>query len=297
MDDTAAFSVHINTFPSDTSCMPKKTVAIQGERGAFSEVAAQDFLGQKLTPVLCDSFDSLFDRVESGSCGCGVIPIENSLIGSIHRNYDLLLERSLKVIGETYLRINHALIAPPGITVAKIRSVFSHPAALDQCLHFFRKHPKIKAVPFYDTAGAVKMLSEEMPPDAAAIASPLTAAIYNMNILRKSLEDEKSNYTRFLLISKKEKSFSGTPKTSIVFSMKNEPGILYKVLSVFALRDIDLTKIESRPLRKKAWQYHFYLDFNGSVKDEKVKNALRHLTEVTNFIKILGSYPLKNQPT
>ena len=272
--------------------MAKIKVAYQGERGAFSEVAATKFLGKSITPIACNSFTLLFDMVEQGKVIYGVIPIENSLIGSIHKNYDLLLERNLKVIGETYLRINHSLIALKKVPVSKIQRVFSHPAALDQCRNFFESHDSIAPIPYYDTAGAVKMLSESGLTNAGAIASPHAAKTYNMHIIKNSLEDEKTNFTRFLLLSKKDKKFKGTAKTSIVFSMKNQAGVLYKALSVFALRDIDLSKIESRPLRKQAWQYHFYVDFEGSIQEERVKKALDHLGEITHFIKILGSYPM-----
>ncbi len=275
--------------------MAKIKVAFQGERGAFSEVASKKFIGKNAMPVACSSFASLFDMVEKGKTKYGVIPIENSLIGSIHKNYDLLLERNLKVIGETYLRINHCLIAAKKVPVSKIQRVFSHPAALDQCRDFFDAHPTVAPISYYDTAGAVKMLSESGLYNAGAIASPYAAEIYKMHIIRKSIEDEKSNFTRFLLLAKKEVVVKGKTKTSIVFSMKNEPGVLYKALSVFALRDIDLSKIESRPLRKKAWEYHFYVDIEGSVKEERVKKALDHLGEITHFIKILGSYKMSSE--
>ncbi len=272
--------------------MAKVKAVFQGERGAFSEVATHKFLGKNVTPIAVSSFASLFDAVEKGKAKYGIIPIENSLIGSIHQNYDLLLERNLKVIGETYLRINHCLIALKKVPVSKIQRVFSHPAALDQCRDFFDAHETIAPISYYDTAGAVKMLPESGLHNAAAIASPYAAEIYKMHIIRKSLEDEKTNFTRFLLLAKKEKPVKGKTKTSIVFSMKNEAGVLYKALSVFALRDIDLSKIESRPLRKKAWEYHFYVDIEGSVSEERVKKALDHLGEITHFIKILGSYPM-----
>lgn len=272
--------------------MAKIKAAFQGERGAFSEVAAKQFLGNSIEPIACDSFEDLFNKVQSGHAKYGVIPIENTLIGSIHKNYDLLLERNLKVIGETYLRINHCLIAPNKVTFNKVSKVYSHPAALEQCRDFFRKYQSIAPISYYDTAGSVKMLAESGLTNSAAIAGPYAAELYKMKILRKSIEDEKTNFTRFLLLAKKDRPFKGKAKTSIVFSMKNEPGVLYKALSVFSIRDIDLTKIESRPLRKKAWQYHFYIDIQGSTKELHVKNALNHLGEITDFIKILGSYPL-----
>lgn len=272
--------------------MAEIKIAFQGERGAFSEVAAQELIGKKFSALPCNSFEELFDKVESGKAKYGVVPIENSLVGSIHKNYDLLLERSLQVIGETQLRIVHCLIAPPNVTFGKISKVYSHPVALDQCRNFFKKNPGIAPISYYDTAGSVKMLSVSGSTNSAAIAAPFAADIYKMKVLKKSIEDEKTNYTRFLLLSKKPLKFKGKAKTSIVFSMKNQPGILFKVLSVFALRDINLTKIESRPVRKKVWQYHFYIDFEGSVSEQHVKHALEHLEEITHFIKILGSYPM-----
>ncbi len=272
--------------------MAKKKIAFQGERGAFSEVAVQDMTGKSTLPVPYDSFEALFDAVENRQCDLGVIPIENSLVGSIHKNYDLLLERKLVIIAETQLRIVHCLMAPKGVPFSRITKVYSHPVALDQCRNFFRKHNTIAPISYYDTAGAVKMISTSGSTNSGAIASPYAAELYDMKILKKSVEDEKSNYTRFLLLGRKQKKCGKTAKTSIVFSMIHEPGVLYKVLSVFALRDINLTKIESRPVRKKTWQYHFYIDFIGSVDQKHVQKALGHLSEVTHFIKILGSYPL-----
>lgn len=271
--------------------MARRRVAFQGERGAFSEVAARRILGDRIVPVCCDSFETLFDKVESGQAGYGVIPIENSLVGSIHRNYDLLLERHLHVVGETQLRVVHCLVAAPGVSLAKLTKVYSHPVALEQCRNFFRKHPRIAPLSYYDTAGAVKMLSKKAMPNSAAIAGPLAAELYDMKVLCKSIEDEKSNFTRFLLLRRRPISFKGAAKTSIVFSMADRPGGMFRALSVFALRDINLTKIESRPVRKKVWHYCFYIDFEGSIKEERVRHALDHLSEISHFIKILGSYP------
>lgn len=276
--------------------MKSVKVAFQGERGAFSELASRKFFPRNASLVPCESFAKLFTAVTKRRADYGVIPIENSLIGSIHQNYDLLVEHNLSVIGETYVRIEHCLIAAKGTPFSSIRRVFSHPAALEQCRDFFRNHSKITPTPFYDTAGAIKMIAEKKPLDAAAIAGPHAAKLYGLSILRKSLEDSPNNYTRFLLLSKKPMLPSGTTKTSIVFAVKNEPGILFKMLSVFALRDIDLTKIESRPVPKKAWEYYFYLDFVGSQKEERVKFALEHLRELTQFIRVLGSYKSAKTP-
>lgn len=271
--------------------MASKKVAFQGERGAYSEVAARELLGKNIIPISCDSFETLFERVEKKRADLGIIPIENSLVGSIHKNYDLLLDHNLKVIGEVQLRVSHALIAPPGVAFNKITKVYSHPMALEQCRKFFKRHKTIAPISYYDTAGAVKMVSESGLSNSAAIASPFAAQIHKMKILKQAIEDEKHNYTRFLLLSRNSINFHGKSKTSIVFSLKSEPGALFKALSVFALRNIDLSKIESRPSRQRAWQYYFYVDFEGGIKEERVNHALDHLGEITHFIKILGSYP------
>lgn len=268
-------------------------VAFQGERGAFSELAAQNFFKGGFTPLPCETFEAIYDAVEKGKAERGVIPIENSLVGSIHRNYDLLLERKLHVIGETQVRIVHCLMANRGVPMAQICKAISHPVAIDQCRRFFKQNQRILPETFYDTAGAAKHVAENEPDKTAAIAGPFAAQLYGLRILKRSIEDEKSNFTRFLLVARKPQSFRGKAKTSIVFSTKNRPGILYKALSVFALRDIDLTKIESRPVRHRVWEYHFYIDLIGNTRDDHVRCALDHLAEITHFVRILGCYPLK----
>ena len=276
---------------SDNIDMTIKRVAIQGERGAFSEVAAREMISSRFTLKPCESFEELFGAVKSGQVQLGVIPIENSLIGTISMSTDLLLANDLKIVGETQIRVVHCLIAPKDIKLRQIKKIYSHPAALDQCRKFFKTHPTKQPIPYYDTAGAVKMLAESDMKDSAAIASPYAADVYGMNKLKQSIEDEKFNFTRFFLLSKRTVPFKGRAKTSIVFSLKNKPGALFKALSVFALRDIDLTKIESRPARTKAWAYNFFADFIGSPEEDRVKCALDHLGEITHFVKLLGCYP------
>ena len=271
--------------------MARKRFAFQGERGAFSEVAGRELVGTRAVPVPCKSFDDVFHQVQRGKCDVGVIPIENSLIGSIHINYDLLLHHKLHVIAESQLRIVHCLIARPGATLRKVKQVLSHPAALDQCRGFFGKHRRLVPEPFYDTAGAVRMLSETDDDSLAAIASPYAAKLYGMRVLKTSIEDDKQNFTRFLLLSKTPVRPRENAKTSIAFSLKSKPGALFKALSVFALRDINLSKIESRPLRGSVWRYHFYVDFEGVVGQTNVDHALRNLEEITDFIRVFGSYP------
>jgi len=265
-------------------------VAFQGERGSFSEEAVYKLLGRRMGVRPCETFAATFHEVTSGKVKSCLVPIENTLAGSVYENYDLLLENDLHIVGEVNLRIVHNLIAFPGIELKNLHQVYSHPVALAQCSQFFARHPKVEKVPFYDTAGAVKMLAERRLRGAAAIASRTAAQVYHGRILRTHLEDHRENYTRFLLLSKTTKVSTRANKVSIVFSTGNVPGALYRCLSVFALRDIDLTKLESRPLRGRPWEYFFYLDFIGNVKEERCRNALAHLGEVTNFLRILGCY-------
>ncbi|HLY59749.1 MAG TPA: prephenate dehydratase [Terriglobia bacterium] len=270
--------------------MAKSAVAFQGERGSFSEEAAYKLLGRQIRVLPRETFSATFQSVARGAARLCLVPIENTLAGSVYENYDLLLENRLHIIAEVSLRIVHNLIVFPGTTSAGVRQVFSHPVALAQCSRFFARHPRVEKVPFYDTAGSVKMLAEKRIPGAAAIASRTAASVYKARILKSHLEDHRENFTRFLLLSKTSSVPVGANKVSIVFSTRNVPGALYKCLSVFALRDIDLTKMESRPLRGRPWEYFFYLDFHGNVKDERCRKALAHLQEVTKFMRVLGCY-------
>ncbi len=264
-------------------------VAFQGESGAYSEQAVFNYFG-KVKTQSCESFDLVFDAVVSGTCKYGLIPIENSLAGSIHQNYDLLLQHELHITGEYLLRVQHCLIVQPGMKKAEVKRVISHPQALGQCAAYLRRLG-VKAEPVYDTAGSVKMLRESGARDTAAIASRRAAEIYEMQILEEGIEDNPENYTRFLAISKAAAKPDGESKTSIVFTLKNQPGALFKALSVFALRDIDLTKIESRPLQGQPWEYLFYIDFIGAAHAETASRALDHLSEYALTLRVLGSYP------
>jgi prephenate dehydratase len=286
-------------------------VAIQGERGSFSHEAAERML-PRCTVVPCARSAEVFDQVERESVGAAVIPIENTLAGTVAEHADLMLTRAVFIQQEYLLRIVHNVIAAPGVRLSALRRVLSHPVALDQCRDFFRSHPKIEAVPFYDTAGSVKHVIAEKLTDAAGIAGKLAAGEYSGEILKSGIEDDKRNFTRFFLIRKlggaassgatgkknaKKKGSAdyhhliprGANKSSIVFQVKNVPGALFKSLSVFALRDISLSKIESRPMRGRPWEYVFYVDFLRG-DDEPARNALRHLGEVAEFVKVLGIY-------
>lgn len=266
------------------------TVAFQGERGAFSEEAARKLLGRGVRLLPCERFEAVFRSVASGKASLCLVPIENTLAGSVYENYDLLVENDLHIVREVNLQIVHNLIAFPETSLRNVRQVYSHPVALAQCSRFFAKHPHVERIPFYDTAGAVKMLKEQRPVAAAAIASRTAAAVYSARVLMTHLEDHRENFTRFLLLSKQGSASAMANKVSIVFSTRNIPGALFKCLSVFALRDIDLTKMESRPLRGRPWEYLFYVDFVGNIRQTRCRNALTHLAEVTSFLRVLGSY-------
>lgn len=266
------------------------SIAFQGERGAFSEEAARRLGSRRARMIPCETFAAVFESVARGRASRCLVPIENTLAGSVYENYDLLLAHRLQIVGEINLRIVHHLIAFPGTTLQNLRQVYSHPVALAQCGRFFARHPKVEKIPFYDTAGSVKMLAERRPPGAAAIASRAAAQVYSARILAAHLEDHHENYTRFLVLSRRAAASPRANKVSIVFSTRNVPGALFKCLSVFALRDIDLTKMESRPLRGRPWEYLFYVDFAGNVAEERSRNALAHLGEVTKFLRVLGCY-------
>ncbi len=265
-------------------------VAFQGEPGAYSEAAALKHFGPETMTVPYESFELVFAVVESREVDDGLIPIENSVAGSIHRNYDLLLQHSLAIVGEHHLRVQHCLIALPGVALSHIRKVISHPQALAQCGHYLRAlNAQTEVV--YDTAGSVKMVKEQGDESVAAIASRRAAEVYTMNILAEGIEDDPANFTRFLAIRPEPAPPGPDAKTSIVFTLRNAPGALFKALSVFALRDIDLTKIESRPLVGQVWEYLFYIDFAGSTADARVARALEHLGEYALTLRVLGSYP------
>ena len=277
----------------------REMVAFQGERGAFSEEAAHRLLGPAIEVLPCPRFEDVFRALDRKKVQAAVIPIENTLHGSVHENYDHLLHFNLPIVGETNVRIVHNLIAAPGVGFGKIRRVFSHPVALNQCLDFFAAHPQLEKIPFYDTAGSVKMVMAEGLQDAAAIASSVAAEIYGARILRRSIEDDRQNFTRFFAL-RRPGDVRRQPirvkkgaqwKTSLVFTTRNVPGALFRSLSAFALRDLNLAKIESRPLRGKPWEYLFYLDFMGQVSDPVCRNALSHLGEVADLLRVLGSYP------
>jgi len=272
-------------------------VAFQGEIGAFSEEAVFAFYGE-VEAVPLPSMEAVFEAVEAEHVARGVVPIENALFGSVHVNYDLLRAHDVQIVGELKLRIRHHLMALPGATLEGIRRVHSHPQALGQCRTFLRERlPHAEAVPAYDTAGSAKMVAAMGVMDVAAIAAERAAVEYGLAVLAADIESHHQNYTRFLALAQPGQAEAapgaeGPLKTSIVFALReNVPGALFKSLAVFALRDLDLFKVESRPLVGSPGNYLFYLDVEGAVTEAPVQRALDHLGEITAQLKVLGSYP------
>jgi len=267
-------------------------IAIQGEPGSFSEEAALGLFPQARA-VACASFPEVYRLLHAKQVERALIPIENTLAGSVAENYDLLREQPVYILAETQLRIRHNLIVAPGTKLGAIRRVLSHPVALQQCRLLLARHPQWEVVPFYDTAGSVKHLMEARLGDAAAIASARAAAVYGARILKREVEDNKQNFTRFFLLGRTPKWSSKANKISLVFRTRDLPGALFRCLSVFALRDMSLSRIESRPVPGRPWEYSFYMDLLADPRALATRNALRHLAEITEFVKILGAYPAR----
>jgi chorismate mutase/prephenate dehydratase len=266
------------------------SVAFQGEAGAYTEEAAVRFFGPSTRGLPCETLDEVFEAVETSAAPFALVPVENSLEGSITRAYDLLLDTPIMVCGETELRISHCLVAPEGATLDSVRLIYSHPQALGQSRNFL-KHLNAELVPSSDTAGSVKMIKEQGLKNAAAVASEHAAGLYGMKILAREIEDNPHNFTRFFVLSKEDALPTGNDKTSIVFSLKHKPGALYDCLKEFAARNVNLTKLESRPTRNQPWEYNFYMDVSGHREDKDLAEALKALEEHSVFVKILGSYP------
>ena len=265
-------------------------VAFQGEKGAYSEMAVYKFFGSSVDVKPCRDFKDVFEVVEKQEAQHGVVPIENSLEGSINQTYDLFLKHDLKVCGEVVVRVSHCLVANKGTALEQIKTVYSHPQALAQCRNFLERSGW-ELIPTYDTAGSAKMLKEKRLKDAAAVASERAAELYGLKILAREIEDNPNNYTRFFVLSKEDAAKTGNDKTSIIFAAAHKPGSLYQALGEFAKRGISLTKIESRPTKQTPWEYNFYLDFEGHRTEHKCAEALKALEKYAIFIKILGSYP------
>ena len=265
-------------------------IAYQGEPGAFSEAAALAFDPSTDTRP-CETFDEVFAVVAAGQATHGILPIENSVGGSIHRNYDLLLEHELPIVAEVEHAVAHHLLALPGTGLSDVRRVYSHPQALAQCERFLRRLTGVEIVATYDTAGSAKLIRDGGLRDAAALASARAAEVFGLQTLATDVQDYAHNVTRFLIVSRSATPLGEPDKTSVVFTLGDEPGALFKALSVFALRGIDLTKLESRPVRGRPWEYFFYADLAAARQDFACARALVHLAEFTRGVRTLGSYP------
>jgi prephenate dehydratase len=264
-------------------------IAYQGEPGAFSEAASRQIAADGLM-VPCKSFEDVFAAVNTNDADFGVLPIENSIGGSIHRNFDLLLEHDLPIVGELEVPVVHHLLALPGRTLEQVRRIYSHPQALAQCDRFLRTLTGVEITATYDTAGSAKMIATERLEDSAAIASARAGEVFGLVPLKSSIQDYQNNTTRFLVIGRRPLSNAAPDKTTIVFTLTNEPGALFKAVSVFALRGIDLTKLESRPIPDRKWEYLFYVDVAAASADAVCARALAHLAEFAPMVRVLGSY-------
>ena len=269
-------------------------IAYQGEPGAYSEAAALAF-EPTATPEPCRSFEDVFQAVEDGRAARGILPMENSIGGSIHRNYDLLVEHELPIVGEIELKVDHCLLALPGVRLEDVRVVHSHPQALAQCEQFLKGLPNVEIAAVYDTAGGAKLIREGGLGNAAAIASRRAAEVFDLEILKEGLQDFDTNITRFFIIARNGIT-DGADKTTIAFALPNAPGALFRALSVFALRNIDLTKLESRPLRGRPWEYMFYADLAVSRDDLQCGRALVNLAEFARWVRTLGTYRASSAP-
>ena len=272
-------------------------VAYQGERGAYNEEAVAAVFGNEVELVPCLEFRDAFDAVDSGTATHAVLPVENSIEGTVAQVNDLLLEHDLTVTGEVIVPIDHCLIANPKARIETIRTVYSHPQALGQCRKFLARHAKWKTVPTYDTAGSVKLIKERGRKDEAAVASHRSAGIYSMEILAEGIQTDHENYTRFFVLEKHPRAIDRADKTSIAFVAKNVPGSLHACLGEFSRRGINLTKLESRPRRARPWNYVFFADFEGTMNDPNVRDAVGSLVTTAGFVKVFGSYRRASAPT
>ena len=262
-------------------------IAYYGEKGSYSEQAAIQHFGNSSILQGYRFLPEIFDAVKKGTA-YGIVPIENSTEGPVTQTYDLLLESDLTIVGEEVVKIDHCLIANPGIGMKDIRTVYSHPQALGQCRSYIERHG-FNSIPFYDTAGSVKMIKEKKLKDSAAVASSMAASVYKMKVLAKSIQSNKRNFTRFIVIAKKNKTTEWN-KTSIAFGSRHRAGSLFHALNCFAENGINLLYIESRPIIGRPWEYNFYIDCEGSIKDRKLNAAIKELRTDATFVKILGSY-------
>ena len=271
-------------------------VAFQGEHGAYSEEAIRQHFGDSVETMPCNTFNEVFQAVESREATYGFQPVENSLAGTVASSYELFMDYDLRIQAEVILRVRHTLLAPAGTSLSEIKQARSHPQALAQCARYLTRH-RIQPVVWFDTAGSARDLAAQPEPYTASIASALAGKLYNLEVIDRGIEDEPFNYTRFFVLGFGDPEPAAHNKTSIVFAVQDRPSALYDALGEFAKHNINLTKIESRPRRNKPWQYFFYVDFDGHFQEPKCEAALMGLLRRTAILKMLGSYPAAPQPT
>ena len=267
-----------------------KTIVFQGVEGAYSQAAMQEFFGGNIHNFHVETWREAMECIVEKRADYAVLPIENSSAGAVIENYDLMTEYNVTIIGEQIIKINHALLGIPGAKVDAIRKVYSHPQALMQCSEYLRKHPEIETVAMDNTALSAKKVKEDDRLDEAAIAGEINTDIYGLSLLERSIQNEKDNETRFIIVSSERKYLETADKVSLCFELPNEEGSLYHILSHFIFNGINLSRIESRPIHGKTWEYRFFIDFEGNLKEEAVINALRGLQEETKDLRILGNY-------
>jgi len=265
-------------------------VSFQGERGAYSEAAARSFFNEEIETIPHTTFAEVLENTSIDKTEYAILPVENSLEGSVGESYDLLYTTTLNAIGEIYHRIEHCLIGVGKLE--EVDTIYSHPQALGQCRKFIEQH-NMKTIPAYDTAGSVKIVKELDKKNCACIASKTASTIHNMPIISEKIANNLDNYTRFLILSKTDSPETGNDKTSIIFSIKHEPGSLHRIIEKFHKNSVNLTKIESRPTKTNTWEYNFYVDFEGHEKNPQISEMLEKIKQETLFMKVLGSYPVK----
>ncbi len=271
-------------------------ISFQGERGAYSEMAAlnyftkiQNYNESSIEFLTYMTFSDVLNSTEDAKSEYSILPVENSIQGSVSESYDALYDTKLTAVGEIYQKIEHCLLSAGQID--KIKTVYSHPQALGQCSDFIQKK-SLKTIPTYDTAGSAKIIKDLNQDDIACIASKNSAKIYDLNIIQEGISNNLSNYTRFLILGENSINETGKDKTSIIFSIKHESGALYKIIKKFYEKNVNLTKIESRPKKETSWEYNFYVDFEGHQNNPEILELLGRLKEETSFMKILGSYKI-----
>jgi prephenate dehydratase len=270
--------------------MSQLLVAFQGEHGAYSEQAIRQHFGEGVVSLPCQSFKEIFEAIRTGRAACGMLPVENALAGTVAQTYELLMEYDFRVQGEVILPIHHQLMATPGTKLDEVKQVKSHPQALAQCEAYLRRRGW-ETIATYDTAGSAKLLQAHPEDHTAVIASQFAAELYHLEILERDIEDDSENSTRFFLLGHQEVPRQDPSKTSVIFAVRHLPGSLYKSIGAFAERNINLTKVESRTMRGRRWQYLFYADFEGHIEEPQVEAALADLLRQAAFVKLLGSYP------